>query len=48
MRTIPESYIHRDLSLQVGGGIEYLHRSPANHKRQVLRDDVKGTQCPGA
>jgi hypothetical protein len=27
--------------------IEYLHRSPASCKRWVIRDDVKGTQCPG-
>jgi hypothetical protein len=30
---IPEGYIHRDLSLQVGGGLEYLHHSPASRKR---------------
>jgi hypothetical protein len=35
------------LSLQVGGGLEYLHRSPASCKKRVVRDDVKGTQCPG-
>jgi hypothetical protein len=28
---------------QCGGGIEYLHRSPASRKRQR-----KGNQCPGA
>jgi hypothetical protein len=26
---IPEGYIYRDLSLQVGGGLEYLDCSPA-------------------
>jgi hypothetical protein len=31
---IPEGYIYRDLSLQVGGGLEYLHRSPASRKRR--------------
>jgi hypothetical protein len=36
-----------DLSLQVGGGLEYLHCSPARRKRQVVRDDVKGNRCPG-
>jgi hypothetical protein len=32
---------------QVGGGLEYLHRSYASCKRRVLKDDVKLTQCPG-
>jgi hypothetical protein len=39
-------YIYRDLSLQVGKGLQYLHRSPASSKGRVIRDDVKGTQCP--
>jgi hypothetical protein len=29
---IPEGYIYRDLSLQIGGGLEYLHLSPASRK----------------
>jgi hypothetical protein len=40
-------YIYGDLSLQVRGGLEYLHCSPASHQRRVVRDDLKGTQCPG-
>jgi hypothetical protein len=30
---IPEGYIYMDLSLQVGGGLEYLHCSPASRRR---------------
>jgi hypothetical protein len=30
------------ISLQVAGGLEYLHRA-----LWVIRGDVKGTQCPG-
>jgi hypothetical protein len=39
---IPEGYIYNNLSLQVGEGLEYLHIA-----LRVVRDDVKGTQCPG-
>jgi hypothetical protein len=31
---IPEGYIYTDLSLQVGGGLEYLQHSPASRKRR--------------
>jgi hypothetical protein len=37
-----EGYIYRDLSLHVGGGLEYLHRSPASRKRRH-----KGNAVPG-
>jgi hypothetical protein len=42
-----EHIIYRDLSLQVGGGLKYLHRSPASRKKRVVTDDVKGAQCSG-
>jgi hypothetical protein len=44
---IPEGYIFGDLSLQVGGGLEYLHHSPASCKKPVVREDIMGTQSPG-
>jgi hypothetical protein len=34
--------LYEDLALQVGGGLEYLHHSPASHKRQR-----KGNLAPG-
>jgi hypothetical protein len=39
---IPEGYICMDLSLQVGGELEYLHRSPASHKRRHKMNPVPG------
>jgi hypothetical protein len=35
-------YIYRDMSLQIGGGLEYLHRSLASRKRRC-----KGNPVPG-
>jgi hypothetical protein len=42
-----EGYIYEDLALQVGGWLEYLHRSLASRKRRIVRDGVKGTECLG-
>jgi hypothetical protein len=39
---IPEGYIYMVLSLQVMGGLEYLHRCPASRKRRR-----KGNPVPG-
>jgi hypothetical protein len=40
--SIPERYIYRDLFLEVGGELEYHHRSPASRKRRR-----KGNPVPG-
>jgi hypothetical protein len=39
---LPEGYIYRDLALQVGGGLEYLHHILASRKRRL-----KGNTVPG-
>jgi hypothetical protein len=36
-----DGWMYRDLALQVGGGLEYLHCSSGNPKRHINR-----TQCP--
>jgi hypothetical protein len=42
LMSIPEGYTYRDLSLQVGGGLD-----TSTIVLQVIRDDVKGIQCQG-
>jgi hypothetical protein len=47
---IPEGYIYRDLFLQVGGGLEYIHRSPVSRKRRRKGNPVPesmGDPVPG-
>jgi hypothetical protein len=42
-------YIYGDLAFQVGGGLEYLHLSPASHKRghkgNPVPGGITGTPC---